>query len=222
LISGNDWVVRKQPQHELFARLSSPVKEKEVYPEFFHSTYWEQGRQAPIDRTRQFITAAFEAPTAAISLLDADKSGYTKRVYDELECPLPVTSFKRWGYAAQRLFLKLVGRLSDGIRIGWTSGFDSGQSLDHVYRNEPTGTSFVGRFLDRSYLDAPGWRGIRQRKVHIQKLLDTAIDTLREQGRPIRILDIAAGPGRYVLDTIEKYRRQGVEISATLCDRDLG
>jgi SAM-dependent methyltransferase len=72
------------------------------------------------------------------------------------------------------------------------------------------------------YLDAPGWRGIRQRKMHIQQLLDEAIDSLARQNRPVRILDIAAGPGRYVLDTIAKYRERGVEISATLCDRDCG
>ena len=63
------------------------MKEKEVYPGFFHSTYWEQERQLPIDRTRQFMLACFDSPQPAPSLLDADKTGYTKRVYDELRVP---------------------------------------------------------------------------------------------------------------------------------------
>ena len=222
LISGRDWVVEKMPQHRLFAQLSSPIKEKVIYPDFFHSTYWEKERQRPIDRTRQFISSCFETPPAPQPLLEADKTGYTKRVFDELQCPLPVTSLKWWSFAAQRMLLNTIARLSKGVRVGWQSGFDSGQSLDHVYRNEPQGITPVGRWIDRVYLNSPGWRGIRQRKVHLQQLLDEAIEMLRGQGRLIRILDIAAGPGRYVLDTIVKHRQHGVEISATLCDRDRG
>jgi len=39
MISGNDWVVRLKQQEDFFERLSSLVKEKEVYPDFFHSTF---------------------------------------------------------------------------------------------------------------------------------------------------------------------------------------
>ncbi|HJQ78346.1 MAG TPA: bifunctional alpha/beta hydrolase/class I SAM-dependent methyltransferase [Lacipirellulaceae bacterium] len=222
LVSGRDWVVDKMPQHELFARLSSPNKEKVIYPEFFHSTYWEAQRQRPIDRTREFILSAFEKSAAPVPLLEADKAGYTKRVFDQLECPMPITSPKSWSFAAQRIFLRTVGRLSKGIRIGWQTGFDSGQSLDHVYRNSPDGTSILGRWIDGFYLNSPGWRGIRQRKVHLQQLLDEAIELVRGRHRAIHILDIAAGPGRYVLDTIARQRDRGVEISGTLCDRDRG
>jgi alpha-beta hydrolase superfamily lysophospholipase len=222
LISGHDWVVRKLPQHQLLAGLSSAVKEKEVYPDFYHSTYWEKARQLPISRTRHFIRTKFDAPPADPGLIDADVLGYTKRAYDWLQCPLSAWSPKRWSFAIQRLFLNTIGRLSQGIRVGWSAGFDSGQSLDHVYRDEPAGITPLGRLIDRSYLNAPGWRGIRQRKVHIQQFLDEAIEEIRQQGRPVRILDIAAGPGRYLLETIAKYRERGVEIAATLCDRDEG
>jgi hypothetical protein len=220
LISGRDWVVEQVPQHRLFAGLSSLLKEKVIYPEFFHSTYWEKDRQQVIDRTRQFLLSCFENAPAPVSLLDGDRTGYTRRVYDALQCPLPVTSPKWWFFAAQRLSLNTVGRLSKGVRIGWQRGFDSGESLDHVYRNTPEGNTLVGEWIDRAYLNSPGWRGIRQRKVHLQQLLDEAIEMMRNQGRPVRILDIAAGPGRYVLDTIAAHRSRGIEVSATLCDRD--
>jgi alpha-beta hydrolase superfamily lysophospholipase len=220
LMSGRDWVVEQIPQHRLFARISSLVKEKVVYPDFFHSTFWEKDRQRPIDRARQFVLSAFESPPTAPSLLDADRTGHTRRVYDRLLCPLPVSSLKYWKFAIQRAAMNTMGRLSKGVRIGWQSGFDSGQSLDHVYRNSPEGFSFLGRWIDRSYLNSPGWRGIRQRKVHMQQLLDEAIELLHGRGQPIRILDIAAGPGRYVLDTIARHRDRGIEVSATLCDRD--
>ena len=102
--------------------------------------------------------------------------------------------------------LATVGRLSRGVQIGWQTGFDSGVSLDHVYENVPSGITSFGRLLDRIYLDSIGWKGIRQRRVHMQRLLsDSIVEAARKaclENRPVRILDIAAGAGRYVLETV--------------------
>lgn len=220
LTSGNDWVVEIKPQRRFFERLSSMWKEMKTYPEFLHSTFWERDRQLPIDRSREFLTQAFEKPVELPSLLEADQTSYTQRVFDELQCKLPLWSPKRWSFAIQRLMLQTVGRLSRGVRLGWETGFDSGESLNHVYRNKAEGWIGVGQLIDRFYLDTPGWRGIRQRKIHAEEMIDVAIRRLQEQGQVIRILDIAAGPGRYVLDAIS--RNRDADISATLCDRDLG
>ena len=62
--------------------------------------------------------------------------------------------------------------------------------------------------MDRSsYLNSVGWRGIRQRKVHLQELLAEAIRRMHADGDAVHILDIATGCGRYVLDTIRPCRR---------------
>lgn len=58
--------------------------------------------------------------------------------------------------------------------------------------------------IDRNYLDAIGWRGIRQRKLHVEELLREAIRRLREQGRSVDIVDIAAGHGRYILEALQE------------------
>ncbi len=58
--------------------------------------------------------------------------------------------------------------------------------------------------IDRNYLDSIGWRGIRQRKLHLEELLRKAIADVRAAGQPVRIVDIAAGHGRYVLDAIDR------------------
>ncbi|HOI53611.1 MAG TPA: class I SAM-dependent methyltransferase family protein, partial [Azonexus sp.] len=50
--------------------------------------------------------------------------------------------------------------------------------------------------------DAIGWRGIRQRKLNIEELLRAALSRLQAEGQPLRILDIAAGHGRYVLEAL--------------------
>src|SRR3954449_6689365 len=85
LISGNDWVVEKLPQHRLFAKLSSRVKEKVVYPDFYHSTFWEKDRQQAIDRVKHFVVAAFEGPVGSPSLLEADVAGPSRRKFDRLQ-----------------------------------------------------------------------------------------------------------------------------------------
>jgi SAM-dependent methyltransferase len=106
--------------------------------------------------------------------------------------------------------------LSRGIEIGWRSGFDSGLSLDYVYKNEPAGWSPLGRLIDKSYLNSIGWRGIRQRKDNLNKTLRDLILKVHRENRPVRILDVAAGAGRYVIESIRDM--PNIPINATLCD----
>jgi SAM-dependent methyltransferase len=105
-------------------------------------------------------------------------------------------------FAVARAGMKMAGRLSNGVDLGWRSGFDSGLSLDYVYRNEPGGVMGVGRLIDKSYLNSIGWRGIRQRKANLRNALQNVIKKVHGEGRPVRILDIAAGAGRYVMETM--------------------
>jgi SAM-dependent methyltransferase len=74
--------------------------------------------------------------------------------------------------------------------------------LDYVYRNQPEGRGPIGRAIDRAYLNSIGWRGIRRRKQHLEELIGAAADGLRAARLPLRIVDIAAGHGRYALDAI--------------------
>ncbi len=69
-------------------------------------------------------------------------------------------------------------------RLGHETGFDSGSTLDYVYRNTPpAGSTALGRAIDRNYLQSIGWRGIRQRKRHIEALLRRAIARSPRRGR---------------------------------------
>jgi SAM-dependent methyltransferase len=105
-----------------------------------------------------------------------------------------------------------LGNLSDGMKIGLKHGFDSGASLDYVYRNQAGGALLIGKNIDRSYLDAIGWRGIRQRKAQLQQALSQIISQY-PAGHTLRILDIAAGGGRYVLETAKRFQDRVIEIS---------
>jgi alpha-beta hydrolase superfamily lysophospholipase/SAM-dependent methyltransferase len=196
LAAGSDWVVSLSAQQKFFDKLSSPVKRMEVFPGFHHAVFHESGRQAVIAQVRAFILGRFARPPERSSLLDADKRGYTREEYDRLRGPgNPLYALTRWG-------MKTVGRLSRGVQLGWRAGFDSGVTLDYVYENRPQGITPLGRLIDRNYLESIGWRGIRQRRTHLERVLKDTIERTHAAGRPVRLLDIASGPGRYVLQTI--------------------
>lgn len=202
LISGADWVVHHRPQHVFFERLGSPVKEKHVLDGFYHDTLGEAARQLATDKVRDFIHRMFAQPPVRVDLRQADRLGASRDAAADLARPLPLFSPRRWYWALVRLNMKIGGWLSTGVRLGHQTGFDSGSTLDYVYRNVASGFGPLGSMIDRNYLDAIGWRGIRQRKLHIEELLRKTIDRLRDAGQPVRILDIAAGHGRYVLEAL--------------------
>jgi len=215
-ISGNDYVVRQDVQHRFFDRLSATDKEVEVLEDFYHSTFWEYDRGPVIARSAAFLKQRMEGePKNPPSSQLAKPSSHAYQAFKS-----PPGLLKRLYYRTQRVGLNTAGRLSRGVRIGWKSGFDSGQSLDHVYRNQAEGTTPVGKLIDRGYLDSIGWKGIRQRKLHMEELLDSAIDEALANKDRITIMDIAAGPGRYVLETLKRHPDK--PISAILCDRDPG
>jgi len=202
LISGADFVVNRRPQHEFFVNLGTPVKERHEFPGFFHDTLGEAGREAAIGHARRFILERFEAPPDAPSLIDAHRFGYTRDEADRLASPLPALSWRGLAWTGYRANLRLAGLMSKGIALGHKTGFDSGSTLDYVYRNQPGGLGPVGRGIDRAYLDAIGWRGIRQRKINVEELIRAALQRLAAAGQPSHILDIAAGHGRYVLEAL--------------------
>jgi len=206
LTSGADWVVDRDIQRQFFERLGSPVKEMHVYPGFFHDTFNERDNHLPLSDARRFILDAFARPHREVSLLDADRNSATQREYETLANPLPPFSLRRARYAVTRFALRAFGaRLSEGARLGVETGFDSGTTLDYVYRDRAEGVGALGRMIDRNYLNAIGWRGIRLRKTHLEKSLHRAMTDLRAAGQPVHVVDIAAGHGRYVLDAVREY-----------------
>jgi alpha-beta hydrolase superfamily lysophospholipase len=203
LISGDDWVVHHGPQHDFFDRLGSTVKEKHVIPGFFHDTLGERDRAPVLEKIRGFVRARFAEPRKFVDLTNAHLAGATKDESDRLAVPLSPLSPRGLYWSLTRASMKLGGALSEGVKLGHQTGFDSGSTLDYVYRNKPAGVGPIGRMIDRNYLDSIGWRGIRQRKIHVEELLRIATRRLREDGTPVRVMDVAAGHGRYALEAID-------------------
>ena len=208
--AGKDWVVSLKAQQQFFERLSSLDKRFEIFPTAYHAIFHETNRREVVDLVREFVLDCFAKLASRPSLRDADKRGFTFREFENLK------SNGSARFAIAGAGLKAARRLSRGIAVGSDYGFDSGLSLDYVYENKPRGFGPVGRLIDRSYLNSLGWRGIRQRKANLEKALRDLIGKVHRENRSVRILDIAAGTGRYVIETIRSLPE--IPIGAMLCD----
>jgi len=215
LSAGSDWVVKNSAQLRFYKGLSSPVKEMEIYPGFFHAILFEKDRHKPIAKSREFIQKAFEHDVDRSSLLEADRAGYTREEYLELREPAPL--LKAIYFGLQKASMWTLGRLSEGVRLGWATGFNSGDSLDYVYENEVRGKTALGRIIDRVYLNAVGWKAMRERQGILEESLRTTVRWLLDSEQPARIMDIATGRGRYVVDIVREFPDE--EVSALLRDR---
>lgn len=103
--------------------------------------------------------------------------------------------------------------MSDGISLCLDEGLTSGKMLDYVYRREPSGKGFFGRWLDRYFLNHPGWEAVRQRRSHLERLLLASID---ERKKATLIFDIASGPASYIFSVLKKSKR--IDVSAVCQD----
>ena len=202
LISGDDWVVHAKPQHQFFSNLGTQIKEKWILPGFYHDTLGEKNRSSAVKNLRSFLLRQFNSPATYPDLRQAHHYGVAAEKTRQLSVPYRQFSLNRWYWTLTRLGIQLGEKFSTGLKLGRETGFDSGSTLDYVYRNEPQGQNIIGKYIDRLYLNSIGWKGIRQRKRFVEELLLEAIQRLNDEGCEVRLMDIAAGHGRYVLDAV--------------------
>jgi len=205
LIPGADRIVRAKAATRFFEALTGDCHEAHHFPDLRHDILGERKRAPVVARLRSFLVARFDAhgqPRRDATQIAKTRARDTRR----LQRPLPLLSLRGLGWRVMKILTHAGATLSRGLALGRETGFDSGATLDYVYRNQAQGTGPVGRLIDRHYLNAVGWRGIRQRKVHLEELIGAALGKLDEAGRPLNVADIAAGHGRYVLDALDRQR----------------
>ncbi len=134
-----------------------------------------------------------------------------KKRYEDLKRPLHPLDPRRIWYATVRAFLNGPGNLSDGIRIGNRYGYDSGVMLDYVYKNRPSGRGWIGKLIDRIYLNSVGWRGIRNRKEITKGAIVTELEELLKGKERIDYLDIACGGAEYDLEAIAACQAERID-----------
>jgi len=117
--------------------------------------------------------------------------------FAELQRPLPRVSPRAWRFAAARAASRGGALLSDGLRIGWSRGFDSGPFMAHVYANRPAGRTPLGRAIDRRLLERRTCVAFRDIRALAQAAIIEAIDAV-DSPEPV-VADLAAGPATYLV-----------------------
>lgn len=114
--------------------------------------------------------------------------------------------------------LKNIFFLSKLGRTSIEGEADSGINFDHMYQNVPEGRNILGAFIDRVLLNLPSVKATRHRKEIITKILQNEVANNLILRRKTRILDIASGPARYLVELLSGYNQDQIEI---LCiDKD--
>ncbi|MFC5870982.1 Lysophospholipase, alpha-beta hydrolase superfamily [Chryseobacterium arachidis] len=206
LAAEKDHVVFNKDQKIFHDKLDTDLKHYEVLPNFFHGILFDTGKEMVYDKIVDFAEKCFNK-TQRTPSLSPDK--FSVKEYQDLQNNVD----NNLNFKLQKFSLSKIGKISNGMAIGLKYGFDSGASLDYVYHNQPNGKLGFGKIMDKNYLEAIGWRGIRIRKQHLIQILEEKIQQLKREGRAVKILDIAGGTGNYLFDIKEKYPEAEVVIN---------
>ena len=117
-----------------------------------------------------------------------------------------------------RAIVKNIVSLSKLGRTSIRGEADSGLNFDYMYRNDPKGITTFGRFVDKLLLNLPSVKATRNRKEIIIKIMQNEIANNLVLSKKTRILDIASGPARYLVELINNANQDNIEV---LCiDKD--
>ncbi|WP_300003787.1 class I SAM-dependent methyltransferase family protein [uncultured Cedecea sp.] len=186
-----------------YTSIGSSMKSLFMAPDICCSHDMENPKDAIITQVKKFLMTTFSLEEETPSLFDSYRQGVTWNEYEKLRNP-ETNQLRRIYWAFQKMALKHIGKFSAGIQLGLNTGFDSGASLDYIYRNQAEGSNILGKFIDRYYLKNVGWNCTRMRGKHVEELISLAISRLLEEKKEIKLLDIAAGHGRYIINALEK------------------
>lgn len=120
------------------------------------------------------------------------------------------------------LYTRIVKPLIFNSRLGRKSMFgyaDSGINFDHIYKNEAKGYTKLGKIIDRVLLNLPAAKATRYRKEKVIQILKKEINKNEERDKKTRIVDLASGPARYLVELIASNSSDMVEALCLDIDR---
>ena len=120
--------------------------------------------------------------------------------FADLRRPLPARSPRAWRFACATAASRVGALLSEGLRIGYAHGFDSGPFMAHVYANRASGRLALGRAIDRRLLARRTCVAFRDIRALAELAVLDAIDHSAASA-PV-VADLAAGPAPYLLHAL--------------------
>ena len=216
LCAGKDYVVDKQAERAFYEAINTDNKRWQLYPDSYHAIFHETNKADVIADCIAFAEHLFSSDIANADLRNAHLNSASKDKVDRLAIKPFNPSF-----AITRFAMQKFGHISDAIATGLEHGFDSGNSLDHVYYNQPSGKGAIGQAVDKFYLSNIGWQGIRIRREHILELAAQALAEIQanngianqsNQPQQFKLLDIASGHGFYAFDLLSEFDNLQAEL----------
>lgn len=198
LTAEKDVIVNNRYHTQFINGISSKIKRHIVLPGYKHAIFHDIGQQQILDHSRTFITESFGQERKNLPAIIPVERAHTRKEYQALVDEPPL--IKKYFYSLYRWIFERLGRTSQGISIGLKYGFDSGRSLDYVYRNISQGDHLLGKLIDWFYLNAIGWRMLRTRKEHLKSQLKRIFHQLHDDSIEPVVFDLAAGAGRYLFE----------------------
>lgn len=215
LIAGEDRLVRRRPQLSFFNALGARNKEFHTFDGYFHDLLGERDRHRVLEKVGQFVRHHAVRDT----LDDATRSGHAARTGSARSSDL-AGSLEALRRAASRTSLRTFGHASVGIGLAMKTGLDSSPVVEHVCRNVPAGANSLGRYLDGRFLASLPARSLRARAANLERAIRIGGDKARATGLPVRIVDLAADDGRYVMDAIRKFPTPPESVMLCVADEE--
>ena len=134
--------------------------------------------------------------------------------FAELKRELSPLDPRAWRFGALSTASRAGALVSDGLRIGYQHGFDSGPFMAHVYANQPSGHTALGLAIDRRLLARRTCQAFREIRVLAADAVREAIHS--DPSLAPVVADLAAGPSPYVFEALAA----SPGARAILCDID--
>jgi hypothetical protein len=136
--------------------------------------------------------------------------------------PKKNTYYKLLSKTRNFLYFKVIRGLLYYSWLGRRSMFgyaDTGSNFDYIYLARPKGYNLYGRLVDSILLNLPSAKATRERRNIFAELIREEICTNNVSSIKTRIVDMASGQSRYILDAVKGLNRDNVEILALDLDR---
>lgn len=127
------------------------------------------------------------------------------------------TFYKYLSKARNFLYFSIIRRFLYYSRLGRRSMFgyaDTGANFDYIYLAEPKGYNTFGKFVDLILLHLPSAKATRERRKIFTDLIKKEIVENKKNGNKTRIVDLASGQARYILDALHEIGHDLVEVLA--------
>lgn len=122
--------------------------------------------------------------------------------FEELQKPLPEYSSKNIYYKFISLLLRTLSTLSEGIKIGYKYGFDSGNIMNYIYENQPQGNLYIGKIIDQAFLNQKTCKAFRAIKKIQKDFISSYLE--KRRGQKTFIVDLASGKADYIYDVVRE------------------